>query len=198
MNPVSEDAWSPWSPAELSSRLRHASGIWYVVGGWALDLWHGNQTRGHEDLEFAILPESAHEFRATLSELVFFTVHSGVIKPLPGTSAPPPHISQLWGLDSRSACWRVDMMLERGTPSTWIYKRDTAIQMARSEVVRSSKTGIPYLAPAAVLLFKAKHLREKDEADFARALPRLERSDRDMLRYWLDLSHPDHPWLKSL
>lgn len=198
MNPVSDDAWSPWLPSELASRLKHASRPWYVVGGWALDLWHGIQTREHEDLEFAVLPESVRAFREILRELDFFTVHAGLIEPLAQDKAPLPHVSQLWGLDSGSARWCVDMMLERGTSSTWIYKRDESIQAPRSEITRISNTGIPYMAPAAVLLFKAKYLRDKDEADFARALPRLVPSERETLRHWLERAHPNHPWLAAL
>lgn len=198
MNPVSDAAWSPWLPSELASRLNHASGVWYVVGGWALDLWHGDQTRDHEDLEFAILPESVQEFREILGELDFFTVHSGIIKHLAPTKSPPPHISQLWGLDRGSTRWRVDMMLERGTPSTWVCKRDASIHAPRSEAIRTSNAGIPYLAPAAVLLFKAKYLRDKDEADFRRALPRLDPTEKATLRHWLDLAHPNHQWLAAL
>ncbi|NTF44466.1 nucleotidyltransferase domain-containing protein [Rhizobium rhizogenes] len=198
MNPVSDDAWSPWLPCELASRLKQASGLWYVVGGWALDLWHGRQTREHEDLEFAILPESGPEFREILKELDFFTVHAGVIEYLEPGRSPPPHVSQLWGLDPGNARWRVDMMLEGGTPSTWIYKRDVSIHAPRSGIVRISETGIPYMAPAAVLLFKAKYLRDKDEADFARALPRLDPAERETLRRWLELVHPNHQWLAAL
>ncbi|MBB6488923.1 nucleotidyltransferase domain-containing protein [Rhizobium lusitanum] len=198
MNPIPEDAWLPWRPSDLADRLKHASGVWYVVGGWALDLWHGSQTREHEDLEFAVLPENVQEFRKILQDLDFFTVHSGVIEHLPQTEAPPTHVSQLWGLDARSACWRVDMMLEKGTPSTWHYKRDPTLQVLRSEIIRTNDAGIPYLAPAAVLLFKARHLREKDEVDFERALVKLTFAERDTLRRWLDVAHPNHPWLTAL
>lgn len=45
-------------PADLMKRLG-ADIHRYVVGGWALDLWHGRQTRNREDLEFALLPEDA-------------------------------------------------------------------------------------------------------------------------------------------
>jgi hypothetical protein len=90
------------------------------------------------------------------------------------------------------------MMLERGTSSTWFYKRDPSIQAPRSEIIRISDTGIPYMAPAAVLLFKAKYLRDKDELDFARALPHLDATERETLRRWLDLAHPNHQWLTAL
>ena len=37
--------------------------------------------------------------------------------------------------------------------------------------------GIPYAAPEAALLFKAKHLRDKDHADFQRVLNTLKVGD---------------------
>ncbi|WP_425358733.1 nucleotidyltransferase domain-containing protein [Aminobacter aminovorans] len=44
------DAWCAWHPTELARHLTGVSLPWCVVGGWALDLWHGHQTREHEDL----------------------------------------------------------------------------------------------------------------------------------------------------
>lgn len=194
MPPLPDDAWNPWLPAHLAERLKGTSDIWYVAGGWALDLWHGAQTREHEDLEFVVLPESVPAFRDILRDLDFFTAHAGHLAYLPIGSAPPAEVAQLWGMDASARCWRVDMMIERGTPQSWVYKRDPAIRAPRAEMVRRSATGLPYLAPAAVLLFKAKYRRDKDEVDFRHALPRLARKDRDMLRDWLDLAHPGHAW----
>ena len=48
-----DDAWGAWHPADLARRLHGLERPWCVVGGWALDLWHGRQTRDHEDLELA-------------------------------------------------------------------------------------------------------------------------------------------------
>lgn len=45
------DTWCAWHPAELARRVAGISKPWCVVGGWALDLWHGKQTRYHEDFE---------------------------------------------------------------------------------------------------------------------------------------------------
>ena len=58
------------------------------------------------------------------------------------------------------------MMVERGTRDTWIFKRDRAIFSNRSDAIWTNDDGIPFLNPAAVLLFKAKYRREKDEFDF--------------------------------
>jgi hypothetical protein len=47
-------AWSPWSPEQAAEQLAGVSAPWCVIGGWAIDLFLGEQTRPHEDLEIAI------------------------------------------------------------------------------------------------------------------------------------------------
>ncbi|SCB18842.1 nucleotidyltransferase domain-containing protein [Rhizobium hainanense] len=197
MKSLPEKAWNAWHPADLMKRL--GTGIhWYVVGGWALDLWHGRQTREHEDLEFAVLREDIANARSLLAELAFFSVVDGQIDYLPSSVPPAVHVAQLWGADPQQGCWRVDMMPERGTPATWIYKRDPSLAMPRGDMIRKTADGLPFLAPAAILLFKAKHWRNKDEKDFDLALPRLAASERADLRLWLERLHPDHDWIARL
>lgn len=62
----------------------------------------------------------------------------------------------------------------------------------------STPKDIPYLAPEVVLLFKAKHHRAKDDADFAITAPRMTQVSRDRLTSWLARVHPGHPWLGDL
>ena len=89
-------------------------------------------------------------------------------------------------------------MVERGTSEVWAYKRDRTIRMPRAAAVRRNELGIPYLAPANVLLFKAKHRREKDERDFDAALPKLNSQEKLDLRIWLEVLHPEHDWIARL
>lgn len=89
MNPLPENSWNAWSPGELHARLGHCKSEWYVTGGWALDLWHGHQTRAHADLEFAVLADGIDECRKTLSDLVFFEVLGGKLSYLASNGALP-------------------------------------------------------------------------------------------------------------
>lgn len=192
------NAWNPWHPIALSHRLAGTSMPWCVVGGWALDLWHGYQTRDHEDLEFTILSGNLAAVRQLFEGVAFYTVADGIIRHLPAGKDPPPDIAQIWCLDVREQCWRADMMIERGTPETWVCKRDPAIVRPRAEVVATTSDGIPYLKPAAVLLFKAKHRRDKDDFDFEIALPKLDARERLWLRICLETIHPGHGWVRAL
>lgn len=193
-----ETAWSPWHPRDLAERLHTIAHPWCVVGGWALDLWHGEETRPHEDLEFTVLREHLPAFRHHLGKLDFFAVHSGTITPLAPDEDPTPHIAQIWCFDPAAGRWRVDMMIEPGTPHTWVYKRAPEINRPRAEMVLRTVDDVPYLCPAAILLFKAKYRRPKDETDFSRALPRLESTEKTWLKTCLEQRHPGHAWLAAL
>jgi hypothetical protein len=56
----------------------------------------------------------------------------------------------------------------------------------------TSPDGVPYLVPEIMLLFKARHDRPKDQADFAGALPSLNRTCRTWLAAALARVHPGH------
>ena len=198
MSPLDEDAWDAWSPHELSQRLRDAILPWYVAGGWALELWHEKQTREHEYLEFVALRNDVDYFRTILYDLNLFTVKDGSIKYLPPSAHLPSDVWQLWGGDMRQGYWRVDVMIEQGTPDLWVYKHDPAISMVRSDAIRISRAGIPYLAPTNVILFKSRHCREKDRIDFKRCLQKFSAEEKEQLIGWLDQLNPGHEWITDL
>lgn len=198
MTQPDEDSWEAWSPEQLAAKLSDVAAPWYVVGGWALDLWQGKQRRDHEDLEFVTSPENAGHIAADLSDLTFFEAKAGALKQPDCWTRIPDDAWQYWGADLKAGRWRVDMMLERGTSSHRVFKRDPKITQSRGQAIRVSKDGIRYLAPANVLLFKAKHCRAKDQHDFQAALPKLSGEDRTLLGCWLKLSYPGHSWLRYL
>ncbi|MDZ7874776.1 MAG: hypothetical protein U5N27_17630 [Rhizobium sp.] len=112
-----DDAWDAWTPELLFQRFRYQSSPWYVVGGWALDLWQGYQSRDHEDLEFCILSDDLDLFRAQLPELEISSRSiTACLLILLLEMRPRPETHQLWGADTANACWRIDMMIEHGHP----------------------------------------------------------------------------------
>jgi hypothetical protein len=59
-------------------------------------------------------------------------------------------------------------------------------------------SGVPVVAPEVQLLYKARHLGEKDEHDFQQVSRRLGSSRRRWLREALELIHPGHRWIQAL
>jgi hypothetical protein len=193
------DAWDAWHPRTMTDRLRGLTIPWYVAAGWSVDLFRGGQTREHEDLEiavpaahFALLPPLFPEFD------FWVPAGEGTLVPMtPEALAGDSH--QTWAWDPAAQRWRFDVFREPHDGDTWICRRDEArIRRPYREIIRRTADGIPYLAIEVTLLFKAKHARAKDEADFEGALPLLSQAERGWLDATLGLIHPDHPWRARL
>ncbi len=196
--PPDLECWTPWKPADLPKLLGDHSLNYYVVGGWALDLWHGAQTRDHEDLEICVSRNDLAAVRAALAKFNHFTAHNGAVAPLPHFDEPAPHISQIWIASQADQTWKLDIMLEDGTAQDWQYKRNKSLKIPRETALHHTEDGLAFLAPELVLLFKAKHCRPKDQYDFDLAGPKLSSIQRKHLKMWLEWLHPKHPWIEAL
>jgi hypothetical protein len=188
--------WDAWSPAEAARRLERIDAPWGVTAGWALELFAGESWRGHEDLEIAVPAAAFDEVRAALPELEWW-LPMGEERLRPLRDAPTGS-HQTWGLDAATPAWRIDVFREPSDGATWICRRDPAIRLPHAELLERTADGVPYVRPEVVLLFKAKHVREKDEEDFEAVVPRLDRGRRRWLRGALQRVHPGHVWLERL
>ena len=191
------DAWRAWRPEQAAERLAGLDIPWCVVGGWAIDLWLGRETRVHEDLEIAILRNDLPAVRARLSGFVLHAVGDGEVRLLSPGATTPPDKHQNWVLDPVANVWRMDVMLEPGDAQTWVFRRDETIRRPRAQMT-GTRDGVPFLNAEGALLYKAKAARPKDEADFRACLPVLDATARAWLRTALAVAHPNHPWLAPL
>lgn len=194
--PPSAQSWQPWTPQQVLERLRGCGARWAIAGGWALDLWLGRCTRPHGDIEIAIAGSALSEIRQQFPGHALYAAKDGLLEHL--DNAVSHDVRQVWVFDGAARKWRLDLMLDPGDESLWIYRRDARLQAARSEVVRCTAEGIPYLRPDVVLLFKGKAPRPKDDADFATCLGELRGSEKEWLREALLTAHPQSPWLDLL
>jgi hypothetical protein len=191
------DAWRPWTPEQVAAELDGMRAPWCVVGGWAIDLWLGERTRDHSDIEIAVPRAYFGAIRDRLGAYRLYVVGDGEVRALAPGELPPAEKHQNWVLDEASSAWRVDVMLEPGDASTWIYRRDERIRAPRARMI-GSRDGIPHLAAQGSLLFKAKNMRDKDEVDFAACLPRLDADACAWLADALSLVQPGHVWIERL
>ena len=105
---------------------------------------------------------------------------------------------QTWVREPVTGLYRLDVFRDPHEDDTWICRRDAAIRLPYDQVIKLSSTGIPYMSPELVLLFKAKHNRDKDRNDFDGVRSLLSDGQLDWLRLNLSRIHPDHPWLTVL
>jgi hypothetical protein len=186
-------AWDPWLPSEVTQRLENIEVPWYVAGGWALDLHRGHLSREHADLEIAVPAADFPVIREALPDLEFLAVGDGRAWPLDSPAYESTH--QTWGRDRNSGIWRLDVFREPHEAGVWICRRDPRIRRPYREIIHRTADGVPYLTPEIVLLFKAKHNRPKDDADFNASQPLLTPQQRAWLVSALRAVHPGHAWL---
>ncbi|GAB3597354.1 hypothetical protein GCM10027446_25300 [Angustibacter peucedani] len=185
--------WDAWRPSFVAERLGGVRTPWYVAGGWALDLFRGEQTREHEDLEIACPAAGFAEIAGRFDEVDWYVVGAGHRWPVSPVSLAFTH--QTWACERGSGTYRLDVFREPHDGEQWICRRDASIRRPYVELVRRTASGVPYLRPEVVLLFKAKAVREKDQRDLDGALPLLDDGACGWLRWALGRAHPGHPWL---
>jgi Aminoglycoside-2''-adenylyltransferase len=193
--------WDAWRPGEVASLLRGVAAPWYVAGGWALDLFAGEERRPHEDLEIAVPNDRFAEIARALAAFELFVTDrvdgADVVRPF--SFARAFESNQTWVREPASGTWRLDVFREPADGDVWICRRDGRIRMTYGELIERTPDGIPYAVPEVVLLFKAKHSAlPKNETDLADLLPRLGPARLARLAAMLALAHPGHPWLGRL
>lgn len=191
--------WAPRTPDDAATLLAGFAGLWWVAGGWALTAF-GTPDRPHSDLDLGVLRQDVPALRTYLAgRLDLWAAQSGALRPLlPAEGRPlPPGCNNVWTRPSGADPWEYDVLVSPGSPQEWVYRRDHSLRMPMSAALWE-RDGIRYLQPEIQLLYKAKGLREKDQADFDATLPLLDSSRRARLADALAKAHPDHPWLRSL
>ncbi|WP_088103167.1 nucleotidyltransferase domain-containing protein [Halalkalibacter urbisdiaboli] len=169
---------------------------WFFAGGWAIDLFIGKETREHTDIEFAVFRKDQLYLKDYLKEWEFKKVINGEFQLWENEFLELPiheiHASNMINGD------KIEILLNETKENDWIFRRDLRISYPLNSVRSITKTGIPYLNPEIVLLYKAKNPREKDHQDFFAIKDYLGHEKKKWLRNALELHEPEHKWIKFL
>lgn len=189
--------------AESVAKLR--APFWFS-GGWAIDLHLGRVTREHHDVDVLILRRDHLELHKALKQFSLKKIiphpegmpNRGTIVEWPKSERLelPAHQINAYRAGEQEPAFQV--MLAESSGNDWIFRRNPEIRMPLARMGFYPLWGLPYLAPEIVLLFKAKHLEQRDRIDFANALPLLNPDARRWLREAIEKTHPGHEWLNSL
>lgn len=192
--------WLPLPLEELSRLLAPARFPWWVAGGHALDLFLGRSTRPHDDLDVEVLRRGQHAAQRLLTGggWDLHVAAGGRLRPWRGREWLGAGANSVWCRPAPEAPWRLQLLLATSDNGNWVFRRNAAIVRPLQTVGLRTADGVPYLAPAVQLLFKAKAPRPKDLADFNLVLPKLRGADRAWLARALAATHPGHPWLARL
>lgn len=203
-DPNQYGAWQSWQPYEVARLFSVLTIPWWIAGGWALDLFLGEQTRVHEDIDVLFLRQHQQDIRTLLQGWDVQEAHEEM-QPSSwpfrewklGTSlAPEAH--DIWCRPKKTDPWAIQLMVIDTHENQWLFRRNAHIKGFLSTMGYVTNDGIPYLAPEIQLLYKARSPRPKDEADFAKILPHLDKRSYRWLFQTLTIVHPHHLWLPQL
>lgn len=196
--------WQPWQPRAVAELFSTLTVPWWIAGGWAIDLLIGEETREHDDIDVQILRRDQQAVRALLDG---WDIQAAL---------PPPRdetwpfrewrsdtlldlaVHDIWCRPHKTAPWAIQLMIADTNDDQWLFRRDNRISCPLTAIGHQTGDGLPYLAPAIQLLYKAKKPRPKDEADFASVLPHLDQESRQWLAQALAIVHPHHAWITLL
>ncbi len=190
-----------FSPVEsVANELSEAPFPWYISSGWALDLFMGKVHRVHHDVDVVVPRPAQLELRKHLAERGW-----KFITPFEKRLELWPPYMQLELPRHQIHAHREDEFIDlllTDMDGVWKYRREPTVVCSLDKISLRTETGISYLAPELVLLFKSKNTsnqeRAKDQSDFESVLPHLDAERRAWLRWALIATSPGHPWIEQL
>ncbi|MFL6138575.1 MAG: nucleotidyltransferase domain-containing protein [Frankiaceae bacterium] len=183
--------WAPLAVDEVAGLLAGVAATWWLSGGYALDRFLGGPSRPHGDIDVSVARAGWPAVRAALAgRLELLAAAGGALGDLP---ADDRALTSAWARDRGGGPWRLQVSIEEVEGARWVYRRDRRVScpMARAVLLVD---GVPCVAPAVQLLWKAKAPRPVDELDYRALLPRLPPADRAWLGRSIRLAHPASPW----
>ncbi|WP_055049249.1 nucleotidyltransferase domain-containing protein [Devosia sp. A16] len=183
--------WRETSPAELAGWLADAEVPWGIAGGWALDLWQGEISRPHSDIEISCLLADLPALLPLLAGFEIAVARDKQLTPyLLGTALPVSPFS-LWLRRQGEMLWDFEIVAEAQSDGQWVYRREPSVRKPLDLVFRRTPSGWPIIAPEIQLLYKCKQPRDKDLLDLSRYVPRLDEPARLWLRSAIAAAHPE-------
>ena len=172
---------------------------WWIAGGWALDLFLGQQTREHSDVDIAVFRDDQDLVRNHLPRWTFEYVDTGSHERIPWRddfriNVP---IHEIWAQSAGSHS-QLEFLLNERDATDWIFRRDKRARLPLSHLDALQSSGVPFLPPEIVLLFKSNRLNPKNMADLAAVNPTFGSDSRAWLAAAIALTNSSHPWIASL
>ncbi len=192
----------PTRPSEIQRLFSTAPFQWWISGCWALDLFTGEQTRPHFDVDVGIARSDQLAVQRHLSNWDFqYAVRTGDEVRLqrwkPGQMLGF-EVHGIWVRQTPDSPWSFEFWLHEIQDEVWTFRYGDKVRHPLQHITGQTPEGIPYLKPEIALLYKAARMREVDIQDFERVLGRLSVEQRSQLAADIALCWPQHPWLGVL
>lgn len=186
-------------PPKVAALMRGFGRDWFIAGGWAVDLYLGEVTRAHEDVEVAVFRQDQSALWGHFGGWSWRkAVGQGVLSEWPRGEVLELPVHEVYAFKESAEPREIEFLLNESDERGWVFRRDARIARALDRCRMISEAGVPFLSPEIVLLYKSKNPRLKDEQDFAAVVARLDGEQKTWLRGALEVCDPGHEWLRDL
>jgi hypothetical protein len=181
--------------------MREFTCHWAVCGGWAIDLFLGEEARSHKDVDVSVLYRDQRALRKYMRARGWSgeIAHDGKLTLWEdGEWLELPRNTIWWKHPSYQPDF-VETLFDCVDGTRYVFRPDRCITRPIEKAFLVSRDGIPYLAPEIALLYKSRHAdHEHNTDDFRRSIPHLSLEQSTWLEAGIRKTMPDHFWLEAI
>jgi hypothetical protein len=171
---------------------------WFIAGGWAIDLFVGEETRIHEDIEIAIFRKDQSALQNYLFGWQLRKAQSGELSIWQQNEFLELPVHEIHCFKQTAEPQLLEILLNETIDGKWIFRRNEKITKQLSKLYLTSNLGMKFLRPEIVLLYKSKNPRAKDRQDFEIVRKHLDTESKEWLKKALSICYSEHRWLQNL
>jgi hypothetical protein len=185
-------------PEQVQSVMREFEPEWFIAGGWAIDLFLGKITREHDDIEIAIFRRDQLALQKYLHDWNLQIAENGTLSAWKTGEFLELPVHAIHCFSENLQLPFLEVLLNESDDKVWQFRRNRQITKPLSAMFLTNDSGIRFLCPEIVLLYKSKAPRAKDEMDFQAAVKQLENPAKKWLKNALSVCYSEHKWLALL
>ncbi|PIR98993.1 hypothetical protein COT87_01790 [Candidatus Collierbacteria bacterium CG10_big_fil_rev_8_21_14_0_10_44_9] len=179
----------------LNTILEHYKGFWAVAGGWAIDLYLGEVTRKHKDIEVAVWRDEQHFLNSCFASWNGkYLIKGNALE----WNAEDKLELPIHELHFSKGDEEIEVLLNERKNENWVFRRDQTITYPENKFYQTTTSGIKILAPEVVLLYKAKDPKDHDTQDLHNALVKMTSEQKLWLHDSISKMFPQHTWLSFI
>jgi hypothetical protein len=175
--------------------MKNFDARWFFVGGWAIDLFLGTQTRAHSDVEIGIFRANQQALRTYLKDYEFNQVSEGVLIPWLESERLKLPVHEVYVQSIDNPANKLEVLFQEEIDGFWAFRRNMTVRVPVKDILLFTKDGIPFLSPEIILLYKTKNTRAKDQLDFTAVYDKLSSEQKCWLSSAIKGCQPEHEWL---
>jgi hypothetical protein len=185
-------------PLKIVAVMQNFQADWFIAGGWAIDLYLEKITRPHNDIEIAIFRRDQIALQSYLNDWRLQKIENSATVVWQRDEFLELPIHEIHCFHEWNEPRNFEVLLNERNDDEWIYRRNERVRKSLGEVYLTADSGVNFLRPEIVLLYKSKNPGAKDEQDFELVVKRLDAESVKWLRDALAICDAKHDWLRKL